>query len=323
MNKKYKISVIVPFYNSEKYIEKTVKSIIGQEFDGFEVILIDDGSIDKSKNIVSTILKNSSVPYTIISEKNSGLSAARNRGLSESSGEFVCFIDSDDILDKKHLQSLYSLINSNHLDVVHSDYEVTTENVREGSSCTYGHEKVYERDQVIAYAVKRKPAIIVCGFLIRKSYIEGKSLYFNERLKFGEDSDYIYKTIFQTNKIGFTHTASYKYLNHSNSIMKTISLEQAQIYLEEFTNTILYLEGKERKDIQKLQKVYYREILGFLHAYSKCANRKDYDAIIQKLDLGKMYHVLKKFPEVKTRIAMSILWLNPNLFYYCMHGKHN
>lgn len=105
--------------------------------------------------------------------------------------------------------------------------------------------------------------------------------------------------------------------------MKTISLEQARIYLEEFTNTILYLEGKERKDIKQLQKVYYREILGFLHAYSKCANRKGYDAIIQKLDLGKMYHVLKEFPEVKTRIAMSILWLNPNLFYYCMHGKHN
>ena len=103
------ISVIVPVYKVEIYIEKCIHSLLAQTFNNFEIILIDDRSPDRSIHLAEEILKNQTrVPYKIISKKkNEGLSAARNTGIENSDGEYLLFIDSDDWIEKETLQNLF------------------------------------------------------------------------------------------------------------------------------------------------------------------------------------------------------------------------
>ena len=98
-----KIGVVVPVYNVEKYIERSIKSICDQNFKDFEVILVDDETQDNSIEIASKLLDENNIKYKIIHQKNKGLPCARNTGIKECESEYICFIDSDDCITKNHL----------------------------------------------------------------------------------------------------------------------------------------------------------------------------------------------------------------------------
>ena len=102
-----KLSVIVPMYNSEKYIERCINSIINQEMKDIEIILINDGSVDKTKNIVGKYVNKHKNIKLINKEKNEGLSAARNTGIKNATGEYIVFIDSDDEINNGMFKSMY------------------------------------------------------------------------------------------------------------------------------------------------------------------------------------------------------------------------
>jgi glycosyltransferase involved in cell wall biosynthesis len=85
----FKVSVIVPVYNAEEYIGNTLDSIINQDFNSFELIIIDDGSTDRSMEIINKKLSLSAMDYKVIHQENSGVSSARNRGIDEASGDYL------------------------------------------------------------------------------------------------------------------------------------------------------------------------------------------------------------------------------------------
>ena len=118
-----KVSVILPCYNGTQWIADTVNSVLGQTYRNFELIVIDDGSTDNSKEIVSSYLCDERVRY--IYQENRGFSAAINRGIKESSGDLIGFIGQDDLWlhDKLELQVEY-LNNHNDVDLVHSSFFV-------------------------------------------------------------------------------------------------------------------------------------------------------------------------------------------------------
>ena len=105
---KIDVSVIVPVYNSEEYIGATLDSIINQDFRNFELIVIDDGSTDKSLEVINQKLSNATISYNVIHQENSGVSGARNRGIDAANGEFLVFIDADDYVTGNHLSELYN-----------------------------------------------------------------------------------------------------------------------------------------------------------------------------------------------------------------------
>lgn len=104
-----RISIIVPVYNVEKYIEDCIKSILAQTFDDFELILIDDGSTDSSYSICYTYSK-SNKKIKLLKKENGGVSSARNLGLEQATGEYIAFIDSDDYVAPNYLENLISSI---------------------------------------------------------------------------------------------------------------------------------------------------------------------------------------------------------------------
>ena len=110
------ISIIVPFYNTEKYFEKCLSSIKAQTFSTFECLLIDDGSTDMSREIAQKYIEEDS-RFILLNNKHIGYPACKNLGLDKAKGEYVCFIDSDDFVEKYHLENLYNAISSTDSDI--------------------------------------------------------------------------------------------------------------------------------------------------------------------------------------------------------------
>lgn len=110
------ISVIVPVYNVEKYLERCVKSIVAQTYKDLEILLIDDGSTDKSGEMCDDFQQTDS-RIKAFHKQNGGLSDARNYGIEHSAGEFISFVDSDDYIDEKMLETLHRLITENDADL--------------------------------------------------------------------------------------------------------------------------------------------------------------------------------------------------------------
>lgn len=122
-----RISVIVPVYNVEKYLDKCVQSILNQTYENIELVLIDDGSTDGSSKICDKYGKIDS-RVKVIHKENGGLSSARNRGIDEAVGKFITFIDSDDYIHHQMLEILYEGIIKNKSDISICEYRRFDEN---------------------------------------------------------------------------------------------------------------------------------------------------------------------------------------------------
>ena len=118
--KKEKVSVIIPIYNVEKYLEKCLNTIINQTYKNLEIILIDDGSTDKSSTICDEYCEKDK-RIKVIHKNNEGVSSARNKGIELSKGKYIVFIDPDDYVTDEHVEVLYDCIISNNVDLVISN----------------------------------------------------------------------------------------------------------------------------------------------------------------------------------------------------------
>ena len=121
------ISIVVPVFNVEKFLKKCIESIISQSFSNFEVLLVNDGSTDGSLDICLQYTKIDD-RVKVINKKNGGLSDARNAGIKYATGKYICFIDSDDFIEKEYLQKLYKNIVKYNSDVSMCEYFITDEN---------------------------------------------------------------------------------------------------------------------------------------------------------------------------------------------------
>lgn len=114
------ISVVIPLYNKEKQIKETLYSVLNQKYQDFEIVIVDDGSTDNS---VLEVQKVKDERIRLIHQQNAGVSAARNKGINESRGEFIAFLDADDEWDSNYLSAQYELIEKYHTcDVFATDY---------------------------------------------------------------------------------------------------------------------------------------------------------------------------------------------------------
>lgn len=122
------ISIILPSYNSEKYVAETINSVLIQTYKNFELIIIDDASTDGSMNIINNIAKNESRIKIISLKKNGGVSNARNIGIANAQGKYISFIDSDDVWKNEKLEKQIHFLKANDLDLTFTGYEITFSN---------------------------------------------------------------------------------------------------------------------------------------------------------------------------------------------------
>ena len=116
------VSIIIPCYNAEKTIKRCLESVISQTYKNIEIVIINDGSIDKTDSIIKKYINDNRIKY--YNRSNHGIGKTRNFGIKEATGEYITFLDSDDYLPNDAIDNLYKLAQKNKLDLVVSDYYV-------------------------------------------------------------------------------------------------------------------------------------------------------------------------------------------------------
>ena len=213
------VSIILPVYNVGEYIEDCIKSIIAQRYVDFELIIINDGSKDNSIQLAEALLKRSSVDYKVIVRENGGLSAARNTGVSASSGEYLVFVDSDDVISPYYLETLVNDVKSNNVELAIANYR----NVEEHNKFDFDERtilgRIVDRKEFLYKVLRHKIVPYFGGFIVAKSLIDKLSLQFDETVFFGVDQAYRWRLMIETEKYSYSEKEIYNYFVRPSSIM--------------------------------------------------------------------------------------------------------
>ena len=212
------ISVIVPIYNVEKYLEKCIKSIINQTYKNLEIILVDDGSPDNCGKICDEFAERDK-RIKVIHKENGGLSDARNFGLNVASGDYISFVDSDDYINEKMYEILFSEIKKNDSDIVFCDYiKFSEDNINNFVPEKYDiiiHDKYSYLNLYYDNGHKHEKAVVAWGKLYKRKLFDN-IIY--PKGKRGEDELTHYKIFYGTDKIVEVKLKLYYYLVRKDSL---------------------------------------------------------------------------------------------------------
>ena len=225
----YKISIIIPVYNTEKYLSRAIDSVLKQKFDGVEIIIVNDGSNDKS-GIIADKYRMSYKHIRVIHKENEGLGFARNTGLSYANGEYILFLDSDDYIDKGTLYKIYNLATSTNADLtVFNMRKVMEKNdfIIQEKFLNLKNETINIKDIGINKYFKEYFFPYVhgheaCNKLYKKNLLNRSNVLFDKNdLICSEDLLFNLKLIPYVNIISSTNESLYNYVQRENSLMNT------------------------------------------------------------------------------------------------------
>lgn len=215
-----KFSVIVPVYNTQKYLKRCIESVLNQTYKNYEIILINDGSTDNSLKILKKYESNNKVK--IITQKNHGLSYTRNVGISHATGDYVILLDSDDFLEK----DLFKVLNLNikNEDMIKFNYNYYFGNNEKKPIQSVKFEENNGREALRKLISEKKVFEMSCIYAYKKDYI--KNFKFEEG-KYHEDLGLIPLMIYETKKISSIDYIGYNYdQTNINSITAKNSMEK-------------------------------------------------------------------------------------------------
>lgn len=211
-----KISIIVPIYNVDKYLEETINSIINQTLKEIEIILVNDGSTDNSGKICDELKKKDN-RIKVIHKKNMGVSAARNSGLKIATGEFVGFVDSDDIVCSDMYETLYNNAIENKVDISMVSPVIKELNGNVKYFNNTGKKFIWDREEALKNFFKGNVFNIAVYTKIfkREKYA---NILFEEEKSVHEDKYYTFQCILNSNRVFFEDVCKYNYIKRENSI---------------------------------------------------------------------------------------------------------
>ena len=271
-----KISIIIPVYNAEKYLQKCFESLEKQTYRDFEVFIVNDGSTDSSPNIIDNFVQKTQLNIKYFSKKNGGQSSARNYVLNNINGKYLTFLDSDDYLEPDYLEILIHAAEENDSDVVCS-----------------GQKKVDEKGNTlfeIKYPVGQKNNCVMrrlnfAGKLYKVEYLHKHFNGFAEG-KIYEDNPFNLRMLFLSDKITFLEYMGYCQTVHSGSTTAT-KIQENKLPLFEIEDTIKYIN--ERKEQVTDFQLYEFTVLSFLTYFTFEANKHHHymkiDTSTRKSDL--------------------------------------
>lgn len=211
-----KISIIIPAYNADKFIKSTLNKLTNQTFKDFEIIIINDGSIDDTQKVVDNFKKNSFLNIKLINQENKGEGEARNTGLQHATGEYILFLDADDYLANDALEKLYNTLNENNADMSFSSYSYVFSN---GNQKLYFHpNKIYSQEEIMKLFFRRLANPGIGNTLIKKSIIDKNNIKF-EKYKAGADNHFFRKLLLHVQKVASIEDNLFFYQYNETSVM--------------------------------------------------------------------------------------------------------
>ena len=213
-----KISVIVPVYNVENYLEKCLNSLVNQTLEEIEILVINDGSTDGSQKIIDDFQRKFPQKIKAFSKENGGLSDARNFGIDRATGEFLAFVDSDDSVSEVMMEEMYHLAIKNKAELVICNLQKVDENGNVTQKLTQIPNLSEKIDLEKNFSVFSDISYFACNKIFKRELFEGKR--FQKGMHF-EDIELIPQILLQCKTLAKTDAYHYQYLERSNSISKS------------------------------------------------------------------------------------------------------
>lgn len=269
----YKVSVIMPVYNVEEFIEEALLSLVNQTMDNFEVIAINDGSTDSSLEILNKFAKEFKF-IKVYEQKNQGLSATRNRGIDLAEGKYIYFMDSDDYIEKNSLESMYNISEQRNLDLLLFSGKNFYDRSYTGKKFTH---TTYERVakypfvtsgwEIFDYLINNKEYYSsACLYFIRKKVLDKANISFYENI-IHEDELFTFQLLLSCDRVSVINEVFFYRRVRNNSIITKQNFYDSFIGYYTVFNQMLIFKNKELKhsitDDENIQKKI-GQIYGFV-----------------------------------------------------------
>lgn len=259
MEQQTKVSIILPTYNAEKYIKKTIDSLLKQTFKDIEIICVNDGSKDSTLDILKTF-KNQDDRIKIIDKENQGVWYARIDGIKNANGEYIAFIDSDDYVEQCFIEKLYNNIKTNNSDIAICGFK----RIDEKNNIVLSKEMKYKDSRIIEKNTNSEEVISVNTALWNKLYKtsilkEMKELKNPPRIL--EDTVFLAKVYLKTKKISFVDEYLYNYIVREGSAINTF--KENDILLAQ--NAMIETKQEYIKSEEDKEKLEILSSIAFLH----------------------------------------------------------
>lgn len=326
MKNKPTISVIVPVYNVEKYLEECVESVLSQTFTDYELLLIDDGSTDSSGDLCDQIAKRDT-RVRVFHKSNGGLSSARNKGMDEAEGDWIVFLDSDDKwADKDGLGRLYDYATRNNLDALRFEYQSMNDDmtvrlpqkVTDKQMCC---NKVLSNFELVKYGIAGEWFSVL--FLLRREFVDVQR--YNTNLSFLEDMDF-YCRLFATHecRCGYVADAFYLYRKREGSLSFSPRVDQLKCSFG--MCDVFWNQSRQIEDAQMQQLYVYYSVMMYYWTLQTVASDvyyRDRARIIEKLNLVQVHKNTSARMKIGTikPIYWPFVMPTPNIGVVLLHLK--
>ena len=247
-----KVSVVVPVYNVEKYIDKCLSSLVNQTLEDIEIIIVNDGSKDNSIEIIKEYIDKYPQKIVYLEKENGGLSDARNYGIPYAKGEYIAFLDSDDYVELDMYEKMYEIAKKENSDMVECDFYWEYPNkVKEDIGYIYKNKK----------EMMTTIRVVAWNKLIKREILKKLNIEFPKGLRY-EDVEFTYKLMPYLNKVSFLKKPCIHYIQRDNSIANTQNERTKEIF-EVLENVLIYYKEQKIYEEYKneLEYIYTRFLL--------------------------------------------------------------
>lgn len=308
MNKK--VSIIVPIYNSENVLKDCILSIINQTYKNIEIILINDGSSDKSGEIALSYARlDSRIKY--IEQINEGVSKARNKGISLATGEYITFIDSDDIVSNTYIEDMILL--SNDKEYIMSGYKVWNmkKNTYEEFRCPSFDGNISEFINVIFKYVSPPYLLGPCFKLFRRNILIDNNIIFPEDISFGEDAEFVIDYLEHIQTVRCIENINYVYRkNDNNSLSMVFREDKIDIFFRINSHLKRLINNYSNIFDEEIKRMFFQNCVVYSQELftSNVSYKKKRLIFYQKMN---EYEINKLFVNIKEKsIAQKILYFS-------------
>lgn len=281
-----KVTLIIPVYNSEKYISKCLDSILNQTYKDYEILIVNDGSKDNSKQIIDKYKDEYPEKIISIEQENKGVSVTRNESIKKANGKYIMFIDNDDYLDKDYIETFVNEIEKEDYDIVLGGYRRITE---EGKILRQLKLKDTEWSRLMIVAPWAK--------IYKKQFLIDNDITFLKN-NLGEDVYFNLKAMFATKKIKIIDYIGYNWFFNTKSVSNTTQKDITQLQVYELLNSC-YDELKKCNLLEEnydIIKTYFTRYIVWLIYFS--TKKLDKEIIYKEYD--KLFNWLEnRFPDYK------------------------
>ena len=308
------VSVIVPFYNVESYIGRCLDTLVKQTLDDIEIILVNDGSKDRSKIVVDKYIKEYPEKIVYLEKENGGLSDARNFAIPYAKGEYIAFLDSDDYVNVEMYKDMYELAKRENSDMVECDfYWEYPDKKKEDIGVIYnGKKEMIEKVRVVAW-----------NKLIKKEILEKSKVIFPKGYRY-EDVEFTYKLIPYLDKVSFLKKPCVHYIQREGSISNNQNERNKEIFdvlehvIEFYKEKDLYEEYKDELEYIYIRYAFCSSLLRIVKIEDQNIQQNLLDLTWEKVNTT--FPEWKKNPILKSKKDLKNIYLKTiNKFTYEMY----